>query len=161
MGLFDKLLGRNSAGHIKGRAKMQLAFDSLMYPEIANIIIQDIRRGHEVAIQQIVYKLGNALKHHAGLSETEGRLYLDHSFMQRFIEIHSLEFYNIGRGLGSQIRVGQADTQYQKEIGILCLDRSEIMKAEARKIIKNEKIIECFIISGKEAFDIGVNDGAT
>ncbi|KHF28221.1 hypothetical protein CM49_06622 [Paenibacillus sp. P1XP2] len=158
MGIFDKLLGRNSAGHIKGRMKMELAIDSMRQPELLNILIEDVKRGHEAAIPQIVYKLGNALRHHAGLSQTEGRAYSEHPFMQRFLEVYTLEFYNIGRSLGSQIKVDMADPKYQKEIGILCQDQGDQMKAEARITIKNEKVIECFIISCKEAFDIGVND---
>lgn len=64
---------------------MELAIDSFRQPELLNILIEDVRTGHEAAIRQIVYKLGEALRHHAGLSQTEGKAYSDHPFMERFI----------------------------------------------------------------------------
>ncbi|MFC5986943.1 hypothetical protein [Marinicrinis lubricantis] len=160
MGLFGKLFGRKSAGHIIGRMKMELAKDGLRHPELLHILIQDIRKGHEEAIPQIVRRMGNAFRHHAGMSQADGRAYLDHPFMQSLIEVHTLECYKLGYSLGSQIRIGQADAEYQKEIGILCQEQVEEMKAEARQTIRDEKVIECFIITCKEAFDIGASDGA-
>ena len=158
MGIFDNMLGSNSAGHIKGRAKMELAIDNLANPGMLSDLIEEIRRGHEQAVSRIVYVLGNALRHHAGLSQAEGRAYLENPFLQRFVEVHSLEFYKLGCSLGSQIKAGQADERYQQEIGILCKDQGDAAMAEARKTIRNEKVVECFIIAGREAFERGVSD---
>lgn len=162
MGFLGGLFGKRSeADSIRSRMAAEVSREMLMTdPRITQTLFDIIKGGYENSgIPSAVHRLGNALRHHAGLSQEEGRKILDHPFMERYIEEYGLELYRIGFGLGHQAAIGQADSTYRKEIGILCADVGEKMKSEAGKTITNVKIIECFIISGKAAFDQGVEDG--
>lgn len=158
-GLFGK---KDSAQSIKARMAKEASNEILNSPKIASALMNIVQNNYEHIIPKLVYRLGNSMRHHAGAVQggPEHQKIRDADFLQPYIEGYWFEFYKLGHSIGHQAAIGQADENYQKEIGILCKDVNDRMVNEAGRTFSNQKLIECFIITGKEAFDLGGQDGA-
>jgi hypothetical protein len=161
MGLLGKvasvLLG-SSEDKLK-MAKREISYNAekTMHPNEAKALEQLVSSYYEKALEQIIYKIGNAARHHANLTN------VDHiknsSFMQRFIDEYGFQYFANGVSLGHQVQAGTADAEFQKEINTLMESLHREMMNDAINSFSNQKTAECFSAGAKVAADLGAEAG--
>ena len=88
MGLFSKItsmiLGSTEEQSIKIKKEVAYNTNKAIYPNEAKAVEQLVSSQYEKALEQILYTIGNSIRHHAKLSRAD---HIKNSpFMQRFVD---------------------------------------------------------------------------
>ncbi|MBT2641721.1 hypothetical protein J7I80_05760 [Bacillus sp. ISL-41] len=141
------------------RAKKEVAYATTkqLYPKEAKAVEDLVKGQYEKALEQILYTIGNAIRHHARLSNAEH--IKNSAFMERFIEDYGFQYFINGVSLGHQTQAGTADVKFQKEISLLMEELHKRMMEDALKSFSSQKIADCFSAGAKTAADSGFQTG--
>ncbi len=161
MGLFSKItsmiLGSTEEQSIKIKKEVAYNTNKAIYPNEAKAVEQLVSSQYEKALEQILYTIGNSIRHHAKLSRAD---HIKNSpFMQRFVDDYGFQYFVNGVSLGHQFQAGTADSQFQKEIGILMEELHKRMMNDATRSFSSQKVAECFSAGAKVAADLGFETG--
>ena len=163
MGLLRKIasafLGSSEADLVNAKREIQYKTDKAIYKTEAEMAEKIVMNDYEQAIQPIIYRLGNAARHHAGL--TSANHFKTSSFLDRFIDHYAFEMFTKGVSLGHQAAIGTADPKFREEIGLMLDQINKRMIAEALRSSFTQKEGECFTVAGHTAFELGVQAGQT
>lgn len=161
MSLFRRIssiiLGTSEDKLVKAKKEAAYRAEKALHPNEARAVEQLVDSYYEKALGQIMYTIGNTLKHHAKLNRAD---HIKNSeFMQRFNDDYGYRYFINGVSLGHQIQAGTADNNFQKEISILMEAIHKEMMVDANESFSSYKVAECFSAGAKVAADLGVKAG--
>ena len=151
------LLGSSEDKLIKAKKEIAYNAEKVLHPKEANALEELVSYQYEQALEKILYTIGNAIKHHANLSNTDQ--IKNSSFMQRFVDNYGFQYFTNGVSLGHQTQAGTADAKFQKEISTLMEALHKQMMEDAKRSFSSKKVAECFSAGAKVAADLGVETG--
>lgn len=162
MGLFRKItaaiVGSTESDLIKGKQNVVYELNRLRHGNEAHALEKLIQSSYEQSIEQIIYRLGNAARHHAKMKSSD-RI-KSSPFLDRFIDYYCFEVFIKGFSLGYAISTDTADRQLQEKVGILVNDLNSKMRSEAKGFFA-EIEVDCFQIAAHTAFELGAEAGKT
>jgi hypothetical protein len=161
MGIFNKfaamVLGSKEEQLIKAKKEIAYSVTRSRHPKEAEAVEVFVNGQYELALEKILYTIGNTLRHHAKLTDAD---HIQNSaFMERFIEDYGYHYFRNGVSLGHQTQAGTADRKFQADIGILMEGLHKRMMADANNSFSSPKIAECFSAGAKAAADAGFETG--
>lgn len=163
MGLFRKLAsvltGTPETTLIKTKAEFQYALDKVANPKMIETLESIVDSYFEQSVPKVVHLLGNSLKHHSKVSQSDADHIKSHSFLDKFVMHYVYNIFRKGFSFGHQLGIGAADEQFQKEVGLLLDEVVKEMVKEVKTYFKSDIVAESFIIALKTSFDLGVESG--
>lgn len=140
-------------------AKREVTYNTTkaMYPNEAKALEQLVESYYEKALENILYTVGNAARHHANL--TNSTIIKQNPFFERFVEDYGYNIFITAVSLGHQVKAGTADKRFQNEIIATMELVNKKMMNDAISSFSSQKIAECFSAGAKVAADLGLEAG--
>jgi hypothetical protein len=152
------LLGSSEEKLIKAKKEIVYNSEKALHPKEAKALEQIVSSQYEKALEQILYTIGNSLRHHAHLTNADH--VKNSAFMERFVENYGFEYFINGVSLGHQIQAGTTDVKFQREISTIMEGLHNKMMKDAMHSFSSQKVAECFSAGAKVAADLGAEAGA-
>lgn len=154
------LTGSSEADLIKARKAMLFKADSMMYPDLAEQLIQTIKMEYENSIDQIIDGLVKALKSEANLSDHGIQGVIESNFMKLYIDNFALDIFRNGYSIGYLM----ASKNYRKSDGdeffIFMEDlKKKIDVGVMKYVMPNKSVVAAFYESLAIAGDLGSKAG--
>lgn len=164
MGLFRKALsvlsGSSEETLIKAKAEIGHLIESKTNPEyvaMTQYIAAEIEEKYNRALENIIYSVGNALNHHAHVSNDKYQKIKQSPFMYKYVDYYAKEVFAKGFYIGRMKRYNE-EQKYIDDTNLLMVEIVNNMKEEATSLF-SEKIAECFMYGTQKAFEDGALAG--
>ncbi|MDD7793453.1 hypothetical protein [Clostridium sp. 'White wine YQ'] len=112
-----------------------------------------INENYNEAVNKILYTVGNALSHHANISDHDYQAVKQSPFMEKYVMFYAREVFAKGYIIGRMKKYGEEE-QYIDNANKHMIKTVLSMQEEAKGLF-SKKIAECFSIGTQKSFEEG------